>query len=110
MAISDGGNDQKSLFCQTDVLWTKSESATACPETLSFRVHFPSTMMVGTQTRPLPPSYQYDFSGVPGLSIGCLYTLTILIKSKWKLNAWGTKKKYYRFCFESLRRLMSLQH
>ncbi|KAH8114445.1 hypothetical protein DFH11DRAFT_216694 [Phellopilus nigrolimitatus] len=60
----------------------------------------PNVYSEGESTRPLPPSYQIIFPGVPGLFANSIYTFSVRIKRErrllWKrIDVLSTPMKYY---------------
>jgi hypothetical protein len=94
VTIAEGGTSLKSLFLESHPLWSSAESSENCPNTIPFRFLFPSSMMDGDRAFPLPPSYSCMFPGVPGLSIRCFYSLTIVVRMKRKFGPWNKKKRW----------------
>ncbi|KAI3614299.1 hypothetical protein WG66_000120 [Moniliophthora roreri] len=88
----NGGSKSVKTINETFDLWSTSSSTPTCPETLPFATVLPSTFQDGDTSRPLPPSYEVTYTGVPGLFAKCSYYLQILIKSRSPI--W-TRKKFF---------------
>lgn len=66
-------------------IWQMDTQSQTCPETLDFLVPMPSSYSEGSRIRPLPPSYQVMFPGVPGLFADAVYTIRIYVTKFRKL-------------------------
>ncbi|KAJ8520674.1 hypothetical protein ONZ45_g2531 [Pleurotus djamor] len=94
LTITEGGSKSHSLVNDSYKLWSRSSENRTCPGTVTFTLLFPANYQDGDKERPLPPSYESAFPGVPGLFAKCYYTLTISIaKIRHRKMAFFTKTK-----------------
>lgn len=71
------------VFSRQCTLWNANDAGCeACPLTLAFSLGFPSAWREGERTRTLPPSYEVDFPGVPGMSAQFAYVLAVSVVAK----------------------------
>ncbi|KAK7049934.1 hypothetical protein VNI00_005364 [Paramarasmius palmivorus] len=91
----NGCSKSVQIINETFTLWTScstSPSTSVCPQALPFAAIFPSTFRDGTIERPLPPSYEVTYIGIPGLFAKCSYSLEVLIRSRSPI--WKRKKSF----------------
>ncbi|KAF9492018.1 hypothetical protein BDN71DRAFT_1509816 [Pleurotus eryngii] len=97
LTISEGGSKSHKLVNETYTLWSKKDATAEqpmCPCFVPFSLLIPSTYEEGDKTRPLPPSFDTAFPGVPGLFAKCTYTLVVTIaKIRHRQMTWLTKNK-----------------
>lgn len=84
--IEEGGSKTHKLLAESFELWNDETSRMPCSETTTFACLMPSTWVSGTQTRPLPPTYEISFPNDPGLAAWVIYSLSVVITKKSKLG------------------------
>lgn len=85
LTIAEGGKKTKSLFSSTHIIWSRSPHTPPCPESLPFVIAMPYTYTDNDRVRPLPPSYQVIFPGVPGLFAHSVYNVTVRVTRERRL-------------------------
>ncbi|KDQ25454.1 hypothetical protein PLEOSDRAFT_1019990, partial [Pleurotus ostreatus PC15] len=97
LTISEGGSKSHKLVNETYTLWSRKDATAEqpiCPYSVPFSLLIPSTYEEGDKTRPLPPSFDTAFPGVPGLFAKCIYTLVVtIVKIRHRKMTWLTKNK-----------------
>ncbi|KAF8320360.1 hypothetical protein DL93DRAFT_1835567 [Clavulina sp. PMI_390] len=85
LVIAEGGSSVTPLLSHTIPLFF-SASPTTCPATHTFSYRLPPRFEDGDTRRALPPTYEVNFSGVPGVRAEVRYFITIkLVRQKlWK--------------------------
>ncbi|KAF8823180.1 hypothetical protein HHX47_DHR10000253 [Lentinula edodes] len=63
--------------CQTP----NSSISSTCPRLIPFSTILPPTFKDGNHEYPLPPSYEVNFTGIPGLYAKCTYTIRAIVKT-----------------------------
>ncbi|EEB95060.1 hypothetical protein MPER_06029 [Moniliophthora perniciosa FA553] len=74
--LNDGCKSVETIN-QNFILWSSCSffTETTCPESLPFAAITPSTFRDGEAVFPLPPSYEADLTGAPGLFANASYHL-----------------------------------
>ncbi|KLO05631.1 hypothetical protein SCHPADRAFT_1002801 [Schizopora paradoxa] len=85
LTIAEGGKKTKSLFSSSHTVWSRSPHNPPCPESLPFVIAMPYTYTDNDRVRPLPPSYQVIFPGVPGLFAHSIYNITVRVTRERRL-------------------------
>ncbi|KAL0960782.1 hypothetical protein HGRIS_005803 [Hohenbuehelia grisea] len=94
LTISEGGSKSHSLVNDSFTLWRSSTCQDSCPSTIPFSIIIPSSYEDGDRSRPLPPSYDVAFPGVPGLFAKVVYNLVIILrKARHPKLSFLTKKQ-----------------
>lgn len=79
MVISDGGTAHISLFKLVSCLWQRQERGTNDqPDELPFSLRLPLTCEEGVWNNPLPPSYEIQLTGIPGLRAVVQYNIWVI--------------------------------
>ncbi|KAJ3731370.1 hypothetical protein DFJ43DRAFT_1079887 [Lentinula guzmanii] len=75
-------------------LWSchtpNSSTSAACPRLIPFSTVLPPTFKDGDREYPLPPSYEVNFTGIPGLYAKCSYAIRATVKTHGPL--WDHKQ------------------
>jgi hypothetical protein len=91
LTVAEGGTSYTILEAQKVTVWqNNTPSRTTCPNAIPFECTLPSTYKDRERFRPLPPSFNYCSSGVPGLTAKCTYTFTVEIT---KTQFWKRRMK-----------------
>ncbi|THH26529.1 hypothetical protein EUX98_g7659 [Antrodiella citrinella] len=96
-SIVDGGADLVELFSESLTVWSKPRSDIAGPSTLTppavlpFAIPFPKGYGEGQSVKPLPPTFNAQFSGTHGIYVECKYILTVTV-TKSGLGGWKRQK------------------
>ncbi|TFK40753.1 hypothetical protein BDQ12DRAFT_601824 [Crucibulum laeve] len=93
--ISEGGSTSFVLVKDTYTLWKDSNSLNACPSQLPFTIILPSTYQDGGESRPLPPTYEANFPGVPALFVRSSYRIHVTVRRipNRKIGFWTKTKR-----------------
>lgn len=85
-------NEQYDLWSCKASHFDLSGSTTACPMNIPFSTVLPTTFKFkdGDREFPLPPSYEVNFTGMPGLYAKCTYAICGIVKIHGLL--WDHKK------------------
>ena len=67
------------------VIWERDKADTQCPQTHEFLCPLPNSYSTSSGMRPLPPSFQVIFPGVPGLFANTFYTISVHVSRVWKI-------------------------
>jgi hypothetical protein len=87
LTVAEGATSYTPLVAKQITVWHHNSSdQTTCPDALPFEYQLPTTYKAFERVHPLPPSFNYSSSGVPGLFAKCIYMLTVEItrNSFWK--------------------------
>ncbi|KAJ3767559.1 hypothetical protein FB446DRAFT_696162 [Lentinula raphanica] len=79
-------------------LWSSSQTShsstsattSTCPRVIPFSTILPPTFKDGDREYPLPPSYEVNFTGIPGLYAKCTYAIRAIVKTHGPL--WDHKQ------------------
>lgn len=95
MTVVDGGIDAVRLCSETQTVWSKrseGSSASTCAAVLPFAIPFPRGYADGRSLKPLPPTFDAQFSGgTHGIYVECRYTFTVTV-TKTGLGGWKRQK------------------
>ncbi|TFY77425.1 hypothetical protein EWM64_g6588 [Hericium alpestre] len=95
LAITEGVSTVITFLNQTNNVWKADEgSASTCPSMFPFEMTLPLGYQDGDRIRPLPPTYNAAYSGVPDLFINCNYTLSVRVVKARNLKLWRPQKTY----------------
>lgn len=79
MMGSSSGARSISTLSHSVTLWDCGRAKNATYSTLPFSLLLPLRFEDSGQSYPLPPSFQYYQSGIPGLLITSVYTLVVSV-------------------------------
>ncbi|KAJ4469264.1 hypothetical protein J3R30DRAFT_3409741 [Lentinula aciculospora] len=75
-------------------LWSRQalnlSTVSTCPRLLPFSTVLPPTFKDGDREFSLPPSYEVNFTGIPGLYVKCMYAIRAIVKTHGSL--WDHKQ------------------
>ena len=95
LAIAEGGEAERVLVSEVHELWRKRGSA-SCPTIVGFCVPFPLSYVDERGNNALPPTFDAQFFGVPGLLAQTSYSLSVLV-TRPRLTAWKKQQRYVSF-------------
>lgn len=90
LTIAEGGTHTHFLLSHSIPLFYSATPAT-CPASHSFTYRLPLKFDDGGHLRGLPPTYEVDFRGVPGLRAIVRYWITVKLSRK---KIWKRKEVY----------------
>ncbi|TCD70789.1 hypothetical protein EIP91_001820 [Steccherinum ochraceum] len=94
VTVVDGGLELVQLFDLSQTVWSKrgeNASSSPCAAVLPFSIPFPRGYNDGRGLKPLPPTFDAQFPGAPGIYVECKYSFTVTV-SKSGLGGWKRQK------------------
>ncbi|TFK52166.1 hypothetical protein OE88DRAFT_1718201 [Heliocybe sulcata] len=97
LSVAEGFNTSTSLMSESFTLWENDRiHSRSCPYTFAFDLPMPTEGRMDDMPRPvsLPPSYNVDFAGVPGLYADSAYTITVTVTESKSTGLFKRKKRH----------------
>ncbi|KAA1469682.1 hypothetical protein DENSPDRAFT_835337 [Dentipellis sp. KUC8613] len=93
LTLTEGISNVRTFLSTTSTVWKADEgSSSACPSMFPFEVMLPVGCQDVDRVRPLPPTFNSAYPGVPDIFINCNYTLTVRVVKARNLKLWKPQK------------------